>query len=89
MQDIPLLLPVAGYGVAEWHPTLDGSGKPTALLLRLQLAGGNDGAEVVMRITSRAETNRLIAILERHRDNVWPVPRGPADLASKAGKGQG
>ena len=71
LKDVPMFIPANGYGVAEWHPSPDGSGRPEALLLRLLLAGPLDGGEVIMRIKSRAEVNRLIAVLERHRDGVW------------------
>lgn len=73
MKDIPLFIPAGGYGIAEWHSNPDASGKPEALLLRLLLEGPLDGSEVIMRIKSREETNRLIKLLERHRDNVWPL----------------
>ena len=72
MDAIPLLLPVGGYCVAEWTPERDGKGTPTMVWLCLELAGRADGAEVVLRIKSRLEMNRLIKALERHRDGVWP-----------------
>ena len=71
MKNIPLFIPAGGYGVAEWHPSDDGSGRPEAILFRLLLAGPLDGGEVILRIKSRAEVNRMIGILQRHRDGVW------------------
>lgn len=72
-RDIATFIPVAGYSVAEWYRLPNGQGKPEAVCVRLMLADALDGAEVVMRIKSREEFNRLIEVLERHRDNVWPA----------------
>jgi hypothetical protein len=72
LEDIPVKLPVRGYSVCEWTPEKDGKGKVEQVHLVLHLAGSLDGAEVIMRIKSRLEINRLIQVLERHRDGVWP-----------------
>lgn len=74
LKDIPHIIPTSGYGVFEWCPQDDGKGKPEAVIIVLQLAGRLDGAEVHMRIKSRKEANRLLEVLERHIDNVWPPP---------------
>jgi hypothetical protein len=59
---------IEGYTVAEWHPTPDGSGPPTALCIILDLGS----VQAVWRFKSSNAVDTLIAALERHRDNVWP-----------------
>ncbi len=71
-RDIPAALICAGYSVNEWHPLPNGEGPATEVHVMLHLGGDLDGAHIVMRIKSRLECNRLIQILERHRDGVWP-----------------
>lgn len=74
LADRPLPLLASGYEVCEWHRLPNGEGKPEAIVLVLNLAGELDGASIHMAIKSRLEANRLIQVLERHRDSVWPVP---------------
>lgn len=47
------------------------------LYLVLEFGGSLDGAEFILRLKSRKEANRLIAVLERHRDGVWPTIEKP------------
>ena len=63
------------YSVCEWTPEKDGRGKPEMVCFVLHLGADLDGAQVVVRIKSRPEANRLINILRRHRDGVWPLCR--------------
>ena len=69
--DIPTIVSM-GYHVGSWTPELDGKGPLEAVVLRMDCE--MDGLEfgVGMRIKSCKEMNRLIAALERHRDDVWP-----------------
>lgn len=69
LADRPLPLLARGYEVREWHRLPNGEGKPEAIVFVLNLTGES----VHVRIKSRLEANRLIQILERHRDHVWPV----------------
>lgn len=73
LRDIPVYLECTGYTVAEWTPLPNGQGKPTAVVISLKMGGRLDGVELGMRIKSRAECNRLIEVLKRHRDGVWPL----------------
>lgn len=72
LSDLVAPLPCVGYQVLEWCRAKNGQGQPEAVFLRLLLGGELDGASVAMIIKSRAEMNLLIAMLERHRDGVWP-----------------
>lgn len=72
LSDMQLILS-NGYDVTEWTPQKNGEGQPEAVCLVLHFGGPLDGAGIVMRIKSRLECNRLIQILERHRDGVWPM----------------
>jgi hypothetical protein len=63
----PIVL-IESYTVAEWHPTPDGSGPPTALCVILDLGS----VKAVWRFHTSQAVDTLIAALERHRDNVWP-----------------
>lgn len=73
LKDVAAMLVCDGYGVFEWTPEPDGKGKPEMICLVLELGADLDGAQIVLRIKSRPEANRLIEILQRHRDGVWPV----------------
>jgi hypothetical protein len=70
---------VDAYGVASWCPARDGTGPATQVHLWFE-AGG---VRFVIRLKSPQECDRLIAILERHRLDVWPeeasdAPHPPA-----------
>lgn len=66
----PIFAPLTlGYDVGAWCPTPDGSGKPEAVAMSIHVDGG---LEVLLRLKSRAEVNRLVAVLLRHADDVWP-----------------
>lgn len=57
-------------GVAEWCPTPDGSGPAEAVVLHFRIRGEDE--DLGLRLKSPGAVNRLIAMLERHRDSVWP-----------------
>lgn len=77
-QGTPDLAQFEGYTVAQWCPTPDGSGPPTAVVLQLDVANvhfvvnGRRAAAVGLRLKSRHAINVLLEILERHRDAVFP-----------------
>ena len=84
-----VFLPLEGYTVSQWHPLPDGKGRPEAIVLQLAttvewlakttyaLINKNPNpkmrVDMVLRIKSREEANRLINILTTHADEVWPV----------------
>lgn len=71
--DVPLIS--EGYSVLEWHPTPDGSGPATAVIFAHHCALLGDPPlkiDVLTRLKSPGELDRLIAVLERHRLSVWP-----------------
>ena len=72
LSDIPVFLEVESYGVAEWTPERDGKGKPQAVMVYLNLAGRFEGVQFGIRLKSRAECNRLSALVGQYRDMVWP-----------------
>ena len=66
----PLLGPqIESFTVGSWCPTPDGSGKPTAVAISLEISGFGD---LVMRIKSPQEVDRIIQMLLRHKRDVWP-----------------
>lgn len=65
------------YGVKEWHPTPDGSGRPEQIHLyqhvNIHVPGhGAVEADIVMRMKSPRAADEVIAMLLRHRYSVWP-----------------
>jgi len=75
ISDLPgFLLANDGYEVFEYHPLPNGQGKPTAVVIKINFGGALDGGSILWRVKSRAECNRLLTVLMRHRDNVWPKP---------------
>ena len=76
---IPVNLADAGivgvkeYGCASWCPTPDGSGPAEAVVLHLtvELVSGGD-LTLGLRLKSACAVDELIAMLERHRNDVWP-----------------
>lgn len=61
------------YGVGSWCSTPDGSGPATAVVFHLKVSD-LDGQEMELglRMHSAARVDELIALLERHRNDVWP-----------------
>ena len=72
MRDFPALWPVQQYSVAEWTPEDDGKGKPEAVAIQFDLGRDLDGMSFYIRLKSRAEVNRMIALLGQYRERVWP-----------------
>lgn len=68
-----------GYTVADWCPSLDGSGPAEAVVLVIEFKGSDVRAagrpinNIALRIKTRQQMNILIETLEEHRDSVWPL----------------
>lgn len=61
------------YNVGSWCPTPDGSGKPTAVMLRLKIRlDALTPLTVAMRFKTAGELRRFIGALSRHLADVWP-----------------
>ncbi len=75
LSDVPAMLVLDGYEVCEWTSERDGKGDPEMVCLVMHLGAELDGTQIVLRIKSRAEANRLIEVLRRHRDGVWPLSK--------------
>lgn len=76
----PRLAQFEGYTVGQWCPTPDGSGKPEAVVLEICkpdgiefLIQGRRASGLALRLKSRHAINVLIEVLERHRDEVFPL----------------
>lgn len=67
LEDLKVIIPNE-YGVFEWHKEKDGKGKPEAVAIALKIGE----YQLCIRLKSRGETLRLIKMLERHMNNVWP-----------------
>jgi hypothetical protein len=66
------ILEIEEYSVNNWHPLADGKGLPTQVHLVFKLRGIAE--PLVLRLKSARAADQLIAILERHRNDVWPTP---------------
>jgi hypothetical protein len=64
---------ITEFGVGSWCPTPDGSGPAEAVVFHFKVLTG-DGSEMEMglRLKSAERVDELIAMLERHRNDVWP-----------------
>lgn len=62
------------YHVFEWCPERaeDPNRKPTQVHFQLDVRGLPH--PLVLRLKSRDAIERVIQMLERHRDGVWPMP---------------
>lgn len=63
---------ITEIGVGSWCPTPDGSGPATAVVLHFKVSDGKDEVEMALRLKTPRAVDELIAMLERHRDDVWP-----------------
>ena len=76
----PFLAQLEAYDVGQWCPTPDGTGPPEAVVLSIVpkvdtpiYVCGRRAEAVGLRLKSRKAINVLISILERHRDEVFPL----------------
>jgi len=84
-----VFVPLDGYTICQWHRLPDGKGSPEAICLNLATTAAfivktahdlmnkhvdpNAQVDMVLRVKSREEANRLINVLTMHADEVWPV----------------
>jgi len=67
-------MPLKEYTVGAWCPTPDGSGPPQAVAIEFKPAIPEfEDMSFVFRMRSRKAMNILIEILERYRDEVFPL----------------
>lgn len=85
-RDAPLIAPSTGYEIAAWRDGPVGSDVPvTAVCLNFKMRAGDmasyllaveaaveDEMTVGVRLKSRREVSRLIGLLSRYADEVWP-----------------
>lgn len=57
--------------VGAWCPTPDGTGKPTAVAITLQVQGFGD---LVMRLKSPERVDEIVRLLLQYKQVVWPKP---------------
>lgn len=60
-----------GFSVGAWCPTPDGTGKPTAVAITLQVKGLGD---LVMRLKSPERVDEMVRLLLQYKQEVWPKP---------------
>jgi len=60
---------IESFTVGSWCPTPDGTGKPEAVAISIKASGLGD---IVMRIKSPMELDRIVQMLLRHKRDVWP-----------------
>ena len=58
-----------GYSIGAWCPSLDGTGKPTAVAFSLQVKGLGD---LVLRLKSPRAVDEMVALLLQYKKEVWP-----------------
>lgn len=69
-QPMPHALECKGYKIVEWCPTPDGTGKPEAVAMIIDL--GMEDVKIALRFNNPESVDQLIAVLGRHRFGVWP-----------------
>lgn len=71
----PLIGPaVESFSVGSWCPTSDGSGEPTAVAISVRTKWNRElpAVDIVIRIKSPEELDRVVQMLLRHKRDVWP-----------------
>lgn len=69
----PLMGPnVESYTVGSWCPSLDGSGPATAVCISVRVTLADMPMDLVIRIKSPMELDRVVQMLLRHKRDVWP-----------------
>ena len=61
--------------VSEWHPLLDGQGKPTQVHVSMMIEGLD--VPLVMRFKGPGTLDALISALAVHRFHVWSDREAP------------
>lgn len=62
---------IQGLSVGSWCPSQDGTGKPTAVAINLQVQGIGD---MVMRLKSPERVDEIVQLLLQYKNEVWPNP---------------
>lgn len=60
---------IESFTVGSWCPSPDGTGKPEAVAISVNIKGFGD---LVIRIKSPMELDRVVQMLLRHKRDVWP-----------------
>ena len=71
----PLFGPeILSFGVVDWCPTPDGTGPATAVAIVVEAKWNDDipKMDIVIRIKSPQELDRVVQMLLRHKRSVWP-----------------
>lgn len=69
----PLMGPdVESFTVGSWCPTPDGTGPATAVCISIKVTLYRQPMDLVMRIKSPMELDRIVQMLLRHKRDVWP-----------------
>lgn len=67
----PLMGPkVEGFSVGAWCPSLDGTGRPTAVAITLNVKSVGD---LVMRMKTPESVDEMIKLLTLYKEEVWPA----------------
>lgn len=67
----PLMgLSIDSYHIGSWCPSPDGSGKPEAVALSLEIK--DFPGELILRLKSPQRVDEMIQALLRHKRDVWP-----------------
>ena len=67
----PLVGPkIEDFSVGAWCPSLDGTGKPTAVAITLKIKSLGD---LVMRIKTPERVDEIIKLLTLYKEEVWPA----------------
>lgn len=63
---------IESFTVGSWCPTLDGSGPATAVAISAHTKLFGAPMDIVLRIKSPMELDRIVQMLLRHKRDVWP-----------------
>ena len=69
VEDLGIKAEFDGYTVCSWNPEKDGKGPSTQVHLLMNF---KNGISFAIRMKTKNAVNQMIAVLEFHRNDVWP-----------------
>jgi len=63
---------IESFTVGDWCESQDGSGPATAVAITVRISSDGPPVDIVIRIKSPQELDRVVQMLLRHKRSVWP-----------------